>query len=498
VPEIPLIVGTAPQSADVNINETMNAMNASMTPDTLSANSFPPTSVISSSGDKASEFMCRMTSCTQIRGVYVQSRSNGKLFVSSDLSLSGDEMEFKVKWVNLDQESRGKERSRAKSSVLSLGTSGNKRVQSPSRGIKISQGVSDFELWNKVTKNILPPEGLALMHRMVQKETLRNISQTNGEFNRLVSSASAALKEVDDRSIRAIYPRIPQTESNRVRMTATNVKAFLDFLNLADGNDANILPLPPTKTLISRLPEIKKGVDEVYETESKSKSKPLFGYIPALENPNQAEAIVNMYLNLEVAVNAFIIDFNNGRRDRTANVVIRRLIQANKTEGLGDYYVHAVDVPKNVSSRAMATPFYDLPLVVEGIDSFHNLLFGGGSSQKPKKGQSVVDVNKGKKYAVQSQYGSYTFEGLRKRGLLNETCHCKACQGRSLEEMFCTPDTRTFRDTLTVHRIFVNLEETEEQKRTMNERRSLLDYLRQKPMAKSQIADLMTMIKGLD
>ncbi len=404
--------------------------------------------------------------------------------------------EFRVRWEDLDQQSKLKERSRGRACTLSIGTSGEKVVESPSRGIKVNPSNSDFSLWNKVTNGLLYPKGLAFMHMRVQHETLRNIADSNGEFNRKVSSTSSLLQNVDEKAIRAVYPRIPATESGNVRVTERNITAFLDFLNKATGNDANMLPLPPTVTLMNRLDEVKKGINRVYTTDSKSKFKPLFGYVPAFDNPRHAERVVNMYLGLDVPVKAFVIDFGNGKKDSTANVVIRRLEEARKKEGLGDYYVHAVDVPKE-HSRTEATAFYDLPLVIEGIDSFHNNLIIGGPSE-PESGQSVVEFNKGKKFPLQSQYGSFTFKELDRRHLLGELCDCPVCRERGLDELFKISDHKLFQDTVAAHRIHVNLQETEEQRRVMSERGSLLDYLVQKPMAKSQVASIMTMIRGID
>lgn len=409
-------------------------------------------------------------------------------------------MNFRVKWENLDQDSKEKDRSRAKSSTVTLGTSGDKRIESPSKGIKVSKSASDFDLWHKVTNGVLPPQGFAFMHMRTTSDTLKNINESNGKFNRLVSEASAVLRGVNDKSVRVIYPRIPMTEAYNVRLTEKKVTAFFDFLNAASGNDANILPLPPTQLLIDSIPDVRKGIEEAYSTTGKTgkmNHKPLMGYIPAFENPNHAEKLVDMYLGLSQEVNTFVIDFSNGKRDRTTNVIIRRLDKAQKDEGLGDYYIHAVDVPKDRNSRDIATPFYDLPLVASGIDSFHNLLFGGGSSKGPGAGETVLAINKKKKYALQSQYGSYTYKGLVESHLLEEECNCPVCKGSKLEDLFKTGSHSRFLDMLYVHRIHLAMQEAEEQKRVMNDRRSVLDYLRQKPMAKVQVNDIMTAIRTL-
>lgn len=401
-------------------------------------------------------------------------------------------MEFKVKWENLDQESKQKDVSRAKVVTLSLG---DKKIRSPSRGIKVSKTTSDFQLWNEITKNILPPLGLAFIHRGMETRTLKNISTTNGKFNKKVREASEILGRIDDEIIKIIYPRIPKSQSAGIVLKEKEIKANLDFLNLTKGNDANILPLTPTKELIDNIAEVEKGISAVYSTTDKGKQKPLVGYIPGFEDPNHAERLIEMYLRLDdVSVNTFVIDFNNGRRERTANVVIRRLLGAQKKEGLGDFYVHAVNVLKDVYKRKPFSPFYDLPLVTEGIDSFHNNLIAAGPP-KQKANQSIADYNKSKKFPIQSQYGSFNFEELRKHDLLQEICECPACEKKSLEDLFSNQNSGLFEKMIAVHRIHLVLQEEEEQRRIITEKKSLVDYLRSKPMATSQVDGIMSILK---
>ena len=401
-------------------------------------------------------------------------------------------MEFKVKWGFLDQQSKEKDTSRAKVTTLSLG---GKEVKSPSRGIKISKSTTDFALWNKVTGGIMPPQGLGFMHMGVVPETVKNITQTNGKFNEKVSESSEMLKSIDSRTIKIIYPRIPKSIGNKISITEENVTAFLDFLNTAAGNDANLLPLPPTEHTLANTKLIKKGIETVYNSTDRGKRKPLLGYVPAFDDPGAAKKILELYLGLDLDVNVFVIDFAHGKKDRTANELIRRLMDANLKGDLGDYYVHAVNVPKDCNSKASATPFYDLPLATEGIDSFHNLLYGGGGNQ-PAKGQSVVDFNKTKKYSLQSQYGSYNFAELFTRGLLKGPCDCPVCKGEKIESLFGMKDYTLFQEKLMVHRIHLALQEVEEQRRIMEDGTSLLDYLRERPMARLQVGNIMDVMKG--
>ena len=241
-------------------------------------------------------------------------------------------MEFEVKWEVEDQESKEKDVSRAKTISLGLG---EKKVDSPSRGIKISNETSDFQLWNEMTGGILYPRGLAFMHMGVYPKTLENLAKSNGKFNEKVVEASTRLGVIDDRAIKVIFPRIPKTQGLNIKITEDNIVAALDFLNKANGNDANILPLPPTGNLINNISSVTKGIQNVYTTLDKSKRKPLIGYIPAFDDPGNARKVLEMYLGLENKINVFVIDFANGRNGSYCQRLDKKTYTGKKEGGVG-------------------------------------------------------------------------------------------------------------------------------------------------------------------
>lgn len=394
-------------------------------------------------------------------------------------------MTLKVEWKEEDQESKQKDRSRAKITELKVG---NKMVMSPLRGAKVFKSTSDFSSWLDVTGKLLYPKTIAMMHMGVYPETVENLTVSNGKFNGKVTDFSSYLGTIDNTAIKMVYPRISLKRATEIPLTRETLRAFLQYLNTVEGNDANILPLPPLQRTIQKFDTVIKGaIEDSYP--SFATGKPLVGYIPGFDNPLHAAELAEKYVSLDQDVSMFIIDFATTKRHRTAFEVISRLYDLRKKEEIGDFYIHAVNVPKD-TRRGAVSPFYDLTLPVEGIDSFVDIVFpiGGG---KPGKGETPLDYNKRKRYSLASQYGSFSYAELKARKLIDEICNGPVCKGANLETLYKTKDYKRFAKILSTHRLFLEMFELDEFGKTMRESSSILDYIRERPMAEPVVNELM-------
>lgn len=399
-------------------------------------------------------------------------------------------MKIDVKWKDIDQESKQKDKSRAKITELTIG---NKSITSPSRGIKIFKGTSDFALWNNVTGGLLNPKAIGLIHMGVKPETINNLTESNGKFNKKITEINSRLRMIDDKVIKMIYPRISNKDANKIPIKQETTRATIHFLNKAEGNEANIIPLAPThKTVENFDGVIKSGIEDTYFT--LSKPKPLVGYIPNFENPLDASALAEKYVNLDIEVRMFFIDFANGKRYRTVLEVVDKLYTLHKRGDLEDFYIHGVNVPKDYD-KTSATPFYDLTLPIEGIDSFNDILFPIYPA-KLKSEKGVGDYIKSKRYSVASEYGSFSFAELKDRNLLGEQCNCPVCKNITIEKLYKTQDYLLFGKKLNVHRIHLEMVELEEHGDIIKENNSLIDYLRSKPMVQPHVDRITQSLKG--
>jgi queuine/archaeosine tRNA-ribosyltransferase len=108
----------------------------------------------------------------------------------------------------------------------------------------------------------------------------------------------------------------------------------------------------------------------------------------------------------------------------------------------------------------------------------------------------VLEANKKKKYCLRSQYGNFSYAELESRRLLGEKCVCPVCKGHTLKEIYSTGNHDLFIDKLQVHRMYLQMSETDEYRQILHESGSVLDYMRDKPMIQNQVNTIVRDLIG--
>jgi len=229
----------------------------------------------------------------------------------------------------------------------------NKSFQSPLRATNITKTKSEKELYSNYSITSLPSQKIFVYYTKFVPATFDNLRESNGKFNRRRTEArTMLLKESSKDAIRILYPRIPRTvkEGEKsipiTKISASDAEAVFDFLTDIPENDIVIPTIPPALDDFNIFKEIIDSFKESYETVSSR--KPMMGYIPRHDNPKLIEQMTKYYIDLDMDIRLFGIDFANGHFTRAMNQITRTLMR----EMDDDYYIHGFNIPHSDSNRS--------------------------------------------------------------------------------------------------------------------------------------------------
>jgi len=334
----------------------------------------------------------------------------------------------------------------------------NKSFQSPLRATNITKTKSEKELYSNYSITSLPSQKIFVYYTKFVPATFDNLRESNGKFNRRRTEArTMLLKESSKDAIRILYPRIPRTvkEGEKsipiTKISASDAEAVFDFLTDIPENDIVIPTIPPALDDFNIFKEIIDSFKESYETVSSR--KPMMGYIPRHDNPKLIEQMTKYYIDLDMDIRLFGIDFANGHFTRAMNQITRTLMR----EMDDDYYIHGFNIPHSDSNRSDIATVHDLYAHTIGVDGFNNTLYGGGG-RNPSKNMTKEEIfnefNSKKRYMSRNDYGEYRYHPLKNRITEFDECDCPICRKENILETYKEDSYTKLSEKLRVHRLY--------------------------------------------
>jgi len=361
---------------------------------------------------------------------------------------------IQVKWDESDIEDK------IVSKITSVKITSNKSFQGPLRATNITKTTSEKEMYSNYSLTPLPSQKIFVYYTKFVPETFNNLRESNGKFNkRRTEARTVLLKESSKDVIRILYPRIPRTyKENKKHIPITKIspsdaEAAFDFLTDIPENDIIIPTIPPALDDFNVFKNIIDSFKESYETINSR--KPFMGYIPRHDNPKLIEKMTKYYIDLDMDVKLFGIDFANGHFTRTMNQITRTLIR----EMDEDYYIHGFNIPHSDNNRDAIATVHDLYAHTIGVDGFNNTLYGGGGKRPSKENSKEEIFNEFKskiRYMFRNDYGEYRYYPLKNRLKEKEfdDCNCPICKKEEILKTYKEDSYTKLIEKLRVHRLY--------------------------------------------